>query len=61
MKIRDSNSILLEHIASIILPIYLPFFFYLFFVKFYVSRATSTTRTVFRLNTNQNRAYEESY
>ena len=30
-------------------------------VKFYKPRATSTTRTVFRLNTNQSRAYEESY
>ena len=41
---------------------YLIFLFFLFiFVKFYKPRATSTTRTVFRLYTNQNRAYEESY
>jgi len=43
-----------------LMPIGRLVFVYIYFVNINQSRAISTTRTVFRLNTNQSHAYEDS-
>jgi hypothetical protein len=60
--IEPSTALTIEFTAQPIIPTngtFLFFSFFFGFVNFYLSRAISTTRTVFRLNTNQSHAYED--